>query len=68
MMNEQPADRGPDEEVLRQRLAMVAAGGSQPTVNGFRRRRSSGLLFQIRRRVRRPEPDAPSLRRGPPAT
>jgi hypothetical protein len=54
MINEQPLERGqvPDDEFLRQRLAAVATGGNQPTTNGFRRRRSSGLLFQIRRRVR----------------
>jgi len=54
MMNEQRLDRrqGPDDEFLRQRLAAVSTGGNQPATSGFRRRRSSGLLFQIRRRVR----------------
>jgi hypothetical protein len=62
-MNEKLADRGrqiPDDELLKQRLAAVATGGNPVTAKGFRRRRSSGLLFQIRRRIRHAEP-IPSL-------
>jgi hypothetical protein len=56
MMKEEPADRGGqigDDELLKHRLAAVATGGNPLTTNGFRRRRSSGLLFQVRRRAGR---------------
>jgi hypothetical protein len=58
----QPADGSrhlTDDELLKQRLAAVAPEGNPLTTTGFRRRRSSGLLFQIRRRIRRREPTAP---------
>ncbi|HVS04891.1 MAG TPA: hypothetical protein VHK65_01830 [Candidatus Dormibacteraeota bacterium] len=46
-----PGDNPSDEEVLQKRLAAVASISSDRTMTGFRRRRSSGLLFQIRRKI-----------------
>jgi hypothetical protein len=54
MMEEKPPDAGDhvsDAEVLKQRLAAVVNISSDRTTTGFRRRRSSGLLFQIRRKI-----------------
>jgi hypothetical protein len=44
------ADYVSDDEMLKQRLAAVVNISSDRTTTGFRRRRSSGLLFQIRRK------------------
>lgn len=55
MMDATPADAGnrvSDEDLLKQRLAAVVNISSDRTPIGFRRRRSSGLLFQIRRKIR----------------
>jgi len=46
-----PGDKPSDEELLKKRLAAVANISSDRTMTGFRRRRSSGLLFQIRRKI-----------------
>jgi len=46
-----PGDKPSDEELLKKRLAAVANISRDRTVTGFRRRRSSGLLFQIRRKI-----------------
>ena len=54
MMEGKPADAADhvsDEDVLRQRLAAVVNISGDRTPSGFRRRRSSGLLFQIRRKI-----------------
>lgn len=54
MMEAKPADEGDhfsDEELLKQRLAAVVNIPGDRTTTGFRRRRSSGLLFQIRRKI-----------------
>ena len=54
MIEGKPPDAGnhaSDEEVLKQRLAAVVNISSDRTTTGFRRRRSSGLLFQIRRKI-----------------
>jgi hypothetical protein len=54
MIEGKPPDAGghvSDEELLKQRLAAVVNISSDRTTTGFRRRRSSGLLFQIRRRI-----------------
>jgi hypothetical protein len=51
-----PGSQGGDDELLMQRLAAVVRISSDRTPTGFRRRRSSGLLFQIRRRVGRAGP------------
>jgi len=54
MIEGKRADAGdyvPDDEVLKQRLAAVVNISSDRTTTGFRRRRSSGLLFQIRRKI-----------------
>jgi len=59
-----PSRQGGDDELLMQRLAAVVRISSDRTPTGFRRRRSSGLLFQIRRRIRRAEPLASLM---PPA-
>jgi hypothetical protein len=40
-----------DDELLKQRLAAVVNIPSDRPTTGFRRRRSSGLLFQIRRKI-----------------
>ena len=45
------ANQVPDEDVLKQRLAAVVNISGDRTPTGFRRRRSSGLLFQIRRKI-----------------
>jgi hypothetical protein len=55
MMEEKPADPGEhlsDDELLKQRLAAVVNISGDRTTTGFRRGRSSGLLFQIRRKIR----------------
>jgi hypothetical protein len=44
-------DQVPDEDVLKQRLAAAVNISGDRTPTGFRRRRSSGLLFQIRRKI-----------------
>ncbi|HXN03046.1 MAG TPA: hypothetical protein VN973_14310 [Candidatus Dormibacteraeota bacterium] len=41
------------DALLSQRLAATPAASDEPPVGRFRRRRSSGLLFQVRRRTRR---------------
>jgi hypothetical protein len=54
MMETTPADAAnqvSDEDVLKQRLAAVVNISRDRTPTGFRRRRSSGLLFQIRRKI-----------------
>jgi hypothetical protein len=53
-MAPKPAQPGDitDDHVLMQRLAAVAHVSDEPAITSFRRRRSSGLLFQIRRRLR----------------
>jgi len=54
MMDATPADTSnqvSDEDVLKQRLAAVVNISGDRTPTGFRRRRSSGLLFQIRRKI-----------------
>ena len=54
MMEGKPAgagDRVSDDELLKQRLAAVVNISGDRTTTGFRRRRSSGLLFQIRRKI-----------------
>jgi hypothetical protein len=54
MMEGTPADAGDhvsDDELLKQRLAAVVNISGDRTPTGFRRRRSSGLLFQIRRKL-----------------
>jgi hypothetical protein len=54
MMDATPSDaaiRVSDEDLLRQRLAAVVNISGDRTPTGFRRRRSSGLLFQIRRKI-----------------
>jgi hypothetical protein len=45
------ANQVSDEDVLKQRLAAVVNISGDRTPTGFRRRRSSGLLFQIRRKM-----------------
>jgi hypothetical protein len=44
------------DALLSQRLASTPAANDEPAVGRFRRRRSSGLLFQMRRRKPRAEP------------
>lgn len=61
-----PADQVADDELLRQRLAAVSHLSTERTTAAFRRRRSSGLLFQIRRKVQRAEMPAAFMRPGPP--
>lgn len=54
MMDAKPANHGDhvsDDELLKQRLAAVVNISSDRPTTGFRRRRSSGLLFQIRRKI-----------------
>ena len=54
MMEGKPPDAGDhvsDEELLKRRLAAVVNISGDRTTTGFRRRRSSGLLFQIRRKI-----------------
>ncbi|HEV3461776.1 MAG TPA: hypothetical protein VG413_07020 [Candidatus Dormibacteraeota bacterium] len=54
MMDATPADAAnkvSDDDVLKQRLAAVVNISGDRTPSGFRRRRSSGLLFQIRRKI-----------------
>jgi hypothetical protein len=43
------------DALLSQRLAATPAANDEPPVGRFHRRRSSGLLFQVRRRKPRPE-------------
>jgi len=47
-----PSAHGSDDDLLMQRLAAAVRISNDRTTTGFRRRRSSGLLFQIRRRMR----------------
>lgn len=58
-----PGDNATDEELLKQRLAAVVNVFNEQSTTGFRRRRSSGLLFQVRRRMRCDE--APVTLMGP---
>jgi len=51
-----PSAHGADDDLPMQRLAAAVRISSDRTTTGFRRRRSSGLLFQIQRRMRRAEP------------
>jgi len=54
MMDAKPADAGDhfsDADLLMRRLAAVVNISGDRTTTGFRRRRSSGLLFQIRRKI-----------------
>jgi hypothetical protein len=50
---ESQGEADPDA-LLSQRLASTPAANDEPPVGPFRRRRSSGLLFQVRRRMPRP--------------
>jgi hypothetical protein len=43
------------DALLSQRLASTPAANDEPAVGRFHRRRSSGLLFQVRRRKPRTE-------------
>jgi len=43
------------DALLSQRLASTPAANDEPVVGRFHRRRSSGLLFQVRRRKLRTE-------------
>jgi hypothetical protein len=45
---------GDPDSLLSQRLAATPAGNDESLVGPFRRQRSSGLLFQVRRRKPRP--------------
>jgi hypothetical protein len=56
-MDEAQASAGETDSaaLLSQRLASTPAGNDEPAVGPFRRRRSSGLLFQVRRRKPRTE-------------
>ena len=66
VIGDKPAKRGDnaaDQELLKQRLATVVNVSNERSTTGFRRRRSSGLLFQVRRRIRRDE--APATLMGP---
>jgi hypothetical protein len=49
-----PQGEGDTDSLLRQRLAATPAANDESPVGPFRRRRSSGLLFQVRRRKPRP--------------
>jgi hypothetical protein len=54
MMETTPADAAnqvSDDDVLKRRLAAVVNISGDRTPTAFRRRRSSGLLFQIRRKI-----------------
>ncbi len=51
---ESQGEADPDA-LLSQRLAATPAANDEPPVGWFHRRRSSGLLFQVRRRKPRPE-------------
>ena len=55
-MDEAPEahDEGDTDSLLRERLAATPAASEESPVGQFRRRRSSGLLFQVRRRKPRP--------------
>ncbi|HEY4845687.1 MAG TPA: hypothetical protein VII89_08335 [Candidatus Dormibacteraeota bacterium] len=69
MMSWRPADpggRAADEDLLMQRLAEVVTVSSGRATTSFKRRRSSGLLFQIRRRMRRAGPLASFMPPGHP--
>jgi hypothetical protein len=50
----EPQGEGDTDALLRQRLAATPAANEEVPVGKFRRRRSSGLLFQVRRRKPRP--------------
>ena len=52
---DQRSGEGDDEALLRRRLG-TSGSNDGPQVRPFRRRRSSGLLFQVRRRKPRPAP------------
>lgn len=56
-MDEAPEAQGEGDtdSLLRERLAATPAANDESRVGAFRRRRSSGLLFQVRRRKPRPE-------------
>jgi hypothetical protein len=58
-----PGDNATDEELLKQRLAAAVNVLNERSTTGFRRRRSSGLLFQVRRRIGRDA--APATLMGP---
>lgn len=47
-------DEGDPDSLLKARLAATPAANEESPVGQFRRRRSSGLLFQVRRRKPRP--------------
>jgi hypothetical protein len=47
---DQTVGEGDDEALLRQRLQTTPAANPEFKVRAFRRRRSSGLLFQVRRK------------------
>jgi len=70
VIGDTPASTGDDpgdEEILTQRLAAVGNVSNERSTTGFRRRRSSGLLFQIRRKIRRAEVPESSMRPEPPS-
>jgi hypothetical protein len=46
----EPQGEGDTDALLTQRLAAMPAANGEAPVGKFRRRRSSGLLFQVRRR------------------
>jgi hypothetical protein len=46
-----PGENPNDEDLLKKRLAAVVNISGDRTPSSFRRRRSSGLLFQIRRKI-----------------
>jgi hypothetical protein len=61
-----PVTQAGDDDLLQQRLALAVARSGESATTRFRRRRSSGLLFQIRRRIRRAAPLATFVPPGPP--
>jgi hypothetical protein len=56
-----------DEDLLKKRLAAVVNVSNERSTTGFRRRRSSGLLFQVRRRIRRDAVPATLMGPEPPS-
>jgi hypothetical protein len=58
-----PGENPSDEDLLKQRLAAAVNVLNERSTTGFRRRRSSGLLFQVRRRIGRDA--APAALMGP---
>jgi hypothetical protein len=62
-----PGDKPNDEDLLKKRLAAVVNISNERATTGFRRRRSSGLLFQVRRRIRRDGAPTASIEPQPPA-